>query len=95
MKKWLWLLTASLVLIGIFSVMELGQKYLGKSYTDTLDFENDFTSFTDRLIALELDPLSPEETVPVAAEEIEEYRNRYGSLAEQILSIQKSVRNRY
>lgn len=88
MKKWLWLLTASLVLIGIFSVMELGQKYLGKSYTDTLDFENDFTSFTDRLIALELDPLSSEEAVPVAAEEIEEYRNRYGSLAEQILSIQ-------
>lgn len=88
MKKWLWLLTASLVLIGVISVMELSQKYGGKSYTDTMDFESDFTYFTDRLIALELDPVSAEKSLPVTSEEIEEYRTRFGSLAEQILSIQ-------
>ncbi|MDN7244883.1 HAMP domain-containing sensor histidine kinase [Planococcus shenhongbingii] len=91
MKKWLWLFIASFIIIGCFSILELGSKYFGKSYLDTADFETDFVYFTDRLIALELDPLTDETAVPVTSSEIEEYRNRNGTLADQLFSI----RNQY
>lgn len=89
MKKWLWLITLSVVLIGIFSVMELGPKYFGKSYLDTADFKQEYNDFINRLIALELDPPKEETEFTVTEDEIDEYRMRYGSLAEQIQSIQE------
>lgn len=89
MKKWLWLTTISIVLIGIFSVMELGPKYFGKSYLDTADFKQEYDDFTNRLIALELDPPKEETEFTVTDDEIEEYRTRYGTLAQQIQSIQE------
>lgn len=89
MKKWLWLITLSIVLIGIFSVMELGPKYFGKSYLDTAEFKQEYNDFINRLIALELDPPKEETEFTVTEDEIDEYRMRYGSLAEQIQSIQE------
>lgn len=88
MKKWLWLTIISVVLIGFFSVMELGSTYFGKSYLDTADFENEYDYFENQLIALELDPLDAESAAPITAQDIEEYRTRYGSLPDQIVSIQ-------
>lgn len=91
MKKWLWLTVVSLVLIGFFGVMELGSDYFGKSYVDTEEFNVNYNSFTDHLIAIKLDPLNKErvEEQAVTADEIEEYRNRFGSLADQVRSIQE------
>ncbi|WP_282020379.1 HAMP domain-containing sensor histidine kinase [Planomicrobium okeanokoites] len=88
MKKWLWLTTISIVLISVFSVMELGPKYFGKSYLETADFKEEYRYFVNRLIVTELDPPEAETEFPVTMEEIEEYRTRYGTLAEQIQSIQ-------
>lgn len=88
MKKWLWLLIIAIVLLGSFSVLEAGKHYFGKSYLETIDFDNELTYFENTLIALELDPLNAEAIGPVTEEEIEEYRTRFGSLSEQIQSIQ-------
>lgn len=88
MKNWLWLATLSIVLIGIFSVMELGPKYFGKSYLETSDFKEEYRDFINRLVVLELDPPTAETEFTVTMEEIEEYRTRYGTLSEQIQSIQ-------
>ncbi|TAA73614.1 HAMP domain-containing sensor histidine kinase [Planococcus salinarum] len=88
MKNWLWLATLSIVLIGIFSLMELGPKYFGKSYLETYDFKEEYRDFINRLVVLELDPPTAETEFPVTMEEIEEYRTRYGTLAEQLQSIQ-------
>src|SRR5690606_13447216 len=88
MKKWLWLLTLSIVLIAVFSVMELGPKYFGKTYLETSEFKEDYRNFLNRLVLLELDPPKAETEFEVTAEEIEEYRTRYGTLADQIQSIQ-------
>lgn len=88
MKKWLWLTTLSIVLISIFSVMELGPKYFGKSYLETSEFKEEYNHFVNRLIVTELDPPKAETEFTVSMEEIEEYRTRYGTLAEQIQSIQ-------
>ncbi|RAZ80893.1 sensor histidine kinase [Planococcus halotolerans] len=88
MKKWLWLTTLSIVLISIFSVMELGPKYFGKSYLETTEFKEEYNHFVNRLIVTELDPPKAETEFTVSMEEIEEYRTRYGTLAEQIQSIQ-------
>lgn len=88
MKKWLWLATISIVLISIFSVMELGPKYFGKSYLETSEFKDEYRHFVNRLFVNELDPPKAETEFTVSTEEIEEYRTRYGTLAEQIQSIQ-------
>lgn len=88
MKKWLWLLTLAIILVSSFSVLEAGKDYFGKSYLDTIDFDNDLAFFENSLIALELDPIDIEEVGAVTHEQIEEYRLRFGTLSEQIQSIQ-------
>lgn len=88
MKKWLWLTVVSIVLIGFSSLLQYGPTYIGKSYDDTIDFKADYQYFTDHLIALELDPPEAQIEETVAAEEIETYRTQFGSLAEQVSSIQ-------
>ncbi|WP_033541668.1 HAMP domain-containing sensor histidine kinase [Planococcus sp. CAU13] len=88
MKKWLWLITASIVLIGIFSVMELGPKFFGKTYLETSEFREEYRNYINRLVVLELDPPKAETEYIVTAAEIEEYRTRYGTLAQQVQNIQ-------
>lgn len=88
MRNWLWLATLSIVLIGVFSVMELGPKYFGKSYLETSNFKEEYRDFMNRLVLLELNPPTAETEFTVTMEEIEEYRTRYGTLADQIQSIQ-------
>lgn len=88
MKKWLWLLIASLVILGAFIIMSIGSTYFGKSYTETEEFKISYEFYLDRLLALELAPLDEDAEIPVTASEIEEYRNRYGSLAQQVDNIQ-------
>lgn len=88
MKKWLWLSVASIVLSGLFTVMELGTGYFGKSYLDTSEFEENLSYFEDQLIIFVLDPPSLESTSPITSNDIEEYRTRFGSLSDQVKSIQ-------
>ncbi|WP_186725505.1 histidine kinase dimerization/phospho-acceptor domain-containing protein [Planomicrobium sp. CPCC 101110] len=88
MKKWIWLGVVSLVLLGFFSMLEMGSRHFGKSYVETEEFSHNYNLFTDQLIALVLDPITKDKEWPITAEDIEEYRNRYGNLADQIRSIQ-------
>ncbi|MGI2327859.1 histidine kinase dimerization/phospho-acceptor domain-containing protein [Planococcus sp. YIM B11945] len=88
MRKWLSLSVIALVLIGFFSMLELGSAYLGKSYANTQEFQEQFHQFKNYLLILELDPPGEEAAAPITSANIEEYRNRFGSLAEQIRSIQ-------
>ncbi|TWT16128.1 HAMP domain-containing histidine kinase [Planomicrobium sp. CPCC 101079] len=88
MKKWLWLGVVSLVLIGFFSILEMGSNHFGKSYVETEEFSHNYNSFTDHLIALELDPLTKDKEWPITADDIEEYRSRFGTLADQLRNIQ-------
>ncbi|MGO1060661.1 sensor histidine kinase [Planococcus sp. FY231025] len=88
MKKWLWLLVSSLVLLATFIIMELGPTHFGKSYTESEEFKISYLYYTDRLLALGLAPPEEEAEILITAEEIEEYRNRYGSLADQVDNIQ-------
>lgn len=88
MKQWSWLLTASLVLLGAFIIMEIGPSYFGKSYTETQEFKISYGFYTNQLLALELAPLDEDADFAITTDEIEEYRTRYGSLAEQVDNIQ-------
>src|SRR5690606_4111850 len=88
MKKWLWLLTASIVLIGIFSVMELGPKFFGKSYLETSEFDEEYRNYVSQLVTYELDPPKAQTEFSVTDDEIEEYRNRYGTVAQQVQNSQ-------
>lgn len=88
LKKWIWLILLAIILVSSFSVLESGKGYFGKSYLDTIDFDNDLSYFENSLIALELDPVNAEDVGAVTQEQIEEYRMRYGTLSEQVQSIQ-------
>jgi signal transduction histidine kinase len=88
MKKWIWLAVVSLVLLGFFSLMEMGSDFIGTSYTESEEFNTNYDYYKDQLIAMELDPPKLDEEQPITAEEIEEYRGRFGTLAEQVRNIQ-------
>lgn len=90
MKKWLWLAATAFVILGLFILMETVPGYFGKQYTESDEFKMDYAYYTDSLITYELAPPDAEELAdrPVTQSEIEEYRNRYGSLAEQVENIQ-------
>lgn len=90
MKKWLWLAGAAFTILGLFIIMETAPLYFGKQYTETDQFQMEYAFYTDKLISMELAPLDAAELADksVSQGEIEEYRNRYGSLAEQVENIQ-------
>ncbi|WKA54197.1 sensor histidine kinase [Planococcus shixiaomingii] len=88
MKKWIWLAVVSMVLIGFFALMQMGSAYIGKSYTDTDEFISNYHYFETELIRTELDPPKVDEERLISSEDIEEYRSRFGTLAEQVRSIQ-------
>ena len=90
MKKWLWLAATAFTIVGLFVLMETAPGHFGKKFTDSDQFKMDYAYYTDSLITYELAPPDAEELAdrPVTQSEIEEYRTRYGSLAEQVENIQ-------
>lgn len=90
MKKWLWLAATAFVILGLFILMETAPSYFGKQFTDSDQFQMDYTYYTNSLITLELAPPDAEDLAdrPVTQSEIEEYRTRYGTLAEQVGNVQ-------
>lgn len=76
----------SSLLIGLFE----GHRYIERSYFNTEQFEDEYYHFLELLQQNELNLIPLEEikkSITVSKEEIEEYRFRYGSLSEQISSI--------
>ncbi|WP_416145386.1 sensor histidine kinase [Planococcus koreensis] len=90
MKKWLWLAATAFVILGLFILMETVPGYFGKKFIESDEFKMDYAYYTDSLITFELAPPDAEELAdrPVAQSEIEEYRTRFGTLAEQVENIQ-------
>lgn len=87
---YLWTLCVSIVLIALASLFGTGSKYIGKKFTQTVQFQDELTYFYERLSQTVLNPIDPKEAVKeitVSRGEIEEHRTRYGTLAEQITTI--------
>ncbi|MFD1927392.1 histidine kinase dimerization/phospho-acceptor domain-containing protein [Sporosarcina siberiensis] len=93
----MWAMLAALVLIAVSSFMETAPKYVGKSYVDTPQFQSEMDAFYSQIGPAVLNPLDREEaikSIQVTREEIEEHRNRYGSLGDQISDIQGQYMDR-
>ena len=90
MKKWLWLAATAFTILGLFILMETVPSYFGKQFTDSEQFKMDYAYYTDNLITFELAPPDAEKLADrlVTQSEMEEYRTRYGSLADQVENIQ-------
>lgn len=76
----------SSLLVGLFE----GHRYIERSYFNTVQFEDEYHYFLEVLQQNELNLIPMEEiikSITVSKEEVEEYRFRYGSLSEQISSI--------
>ncbi|CAM5210883.1 histidine kinase OS=Ureibacillus acetophenoni OX=614649 GN=SAMN05877842_1126 PE=4 SV=1 [Ureibacillus acetophenoni] len=74
-----------------------GSRIIGKSYFESNQFQSNFDSFKEQLGQLVLLPFDAEkakDSLTVTQAEIEQYRNYYGSMTEQIESIQSQYSDR-
>ncbi|MGG0655688.1 histidine kinase dimerization/phospho-acceptor domain-containing protein [Rummeliibacillus pycnus] len=84
-----------MILIGGFTLLEYGNQYFGKNFFESDSFQTYYYNFTDRIGPLVLNPLDAaqaKKNVRVTSSEIEEYRNYYGSLSEQIANINEQYK---
>lgn len=94
------LLTLFLITWSIFSVISFIQhsnRYIGQSYFDSYEFLETIDIFKDGLNLYVLNDFNAEEAkkqVSVTKEEINNYRYHYGSLTEQIASIQDQYKEK-
>lgn len=91
MKKWIWLIGLSLLLLSFLTVLDKGMEYLGQSYTDTEEFKHEFSRFSQELLLFELVPPKLRVDQSVASWEIDQYRADSASLTDQI----QIVRDRF
>ena len=92
-----WSILAALLLITIPSAFQFSPKYIGKDYFDTDDFHNEINNFYNLLGPAVLNPLEVEEAkkkIPVTNDEIEEHRNYYGSLSDQLTNLHDQYEGR-
>lgn len=94
------LLTLFLIVWVIFSFylfVNLGPKYIGKTYFTSENFEGKLDTFKSELGKYVLAPFDAEEAkekITVSDEEINHHRNYYGTLAEQIENIKGQYQDR-
>jgi len=94
-NKWLpiiWTSLAAFVLLAFITLLQEGPKYFGKDYFSTDEFEQSMDSFYQNIGPSLLNELEIEEAkkrITVTESEIEEYRMYYGTLSDQVQSIQE------
>ncbi|KOO49863.1 HAMP domain-containing sensor histidine kinase [Viridibacillus arvi] len=96
-KKLFSLFLLTIVIFSIFSLLQQGQKYIGKDYFDSEIFQSKLYEFTNNIGPLLLNPIDADEAkkaITVTDNEIEEHRTRYGSLSEQIENINSQYEDR-
>ncbi|MCG3086463.1 histidine kinase dimerization/phospho-acceptor domain-containing protein [Sporosarcina cyprini] len=99
-QKGLWIVWSFLVavlLIAVPSALNYSPQLFGKDFTDSQDFKWRMDEIYDTLGAAVLNPINPDEAVKhvtVSSEEIEEHRNRYGTLPEQLANIHAQYEDR-
>ncbi|MFJ8088344.1 histidine kinase dimerization/phospho-acceptor domain-containing protein [Lysinibacillus sp. NPDC095746] len=100
LKNWkplLVLLCLIWVIFGIFTFSKIGYQYIGKSYFQSENFQHELDNFQSELGPLVLNmPIAEDlkSKIVVTQSEIEEHRNRYGTLGEQIDSIKTQYEGR-
>ncbi|UPW84846.1 HAMP domain-containing sensor histidine kinase [Lysinibacillus sp. Ag94] len=100
LKNWkplLVLLCLIWAIFGIFTFSKIGYQYIGKSYFQSENFQHELDNFQSELGPLVLNmPIAEDlkSKIVVTQSEIEEHRNRYGTLGEQIDSIKTQYEGR-
>ncbi|MDV6379104.1 MFS domain-containing histidine kinase [Sporosarcina sp. GW1-11] len=93
----IWSALVTFVLIAIPSFIHYAPQLVGKTFTEQRDFEYRIEQTYENLAVSVLNPIDLEKamkTIRVSQEEIEEYRGRYGSLTDQLSSIQRQYTDR-
>ena len=99
-KKWkslLALLCLIWAIFGIFTFTRVGYQYIGKSYFQSENFQHEIDNFQSQLGPLVLNLPTAEglkSKIEVNQNEIEDHRNYFGSLGEQIDSIKAQYEDR-
>lgn len=96
-KLAIWSALVTLVLIALPSIIHYAPQLVGKSFTDQEDFTYRMEQVYDNLSATVLNPIDlkkAEKELVVSRDEIEEYRQRYGTLSEQLDNIQQQYEER-
>jgi signal transduction histidine kinase len=89
-QLFVWSIFAALLIIAIPSALQFSPAYIGKTYFDTEEFQREMDNFYGMLGPAVLNPLDIEEAkkkIPVTNDEIEEHRNYYGSLSDQLTNL--------
>ncbi|KOS66429.1 hypothetical protein AEA09_16925 [Lysinibacillus contaminans] len=100
MKKWkpfLALICFVWFVFGIYTFTNVGYQYIGKSYFESENFQHEVDNFQSELGPLVLNLPTADELkskIEVSQNEIEEHRNYYGSLGEQISNIKMQYEDR-
>ncbi|MFF2797433.1 sensor histidine kinase [Lysinibacillus xylanilyticus] len=85
------------VIFGIFTFSKVGYQYIGKSYFQSENFQHELDNFQSELGPLVLNLPTAEDLkskIAVTQSEIEEHRNRYGTLGEQVDNIKAQYAER-
>ncbi|MGE7949955.1 sensor histidine kinase [Lysinibacillus sp. NPDC093688] len=99
-KNWkplLALLCLVWVIFGLFTFSKVGHRYIGKSYFQSQNLQPQLDNFQSDLGPLVLNVPTAEDLkskIVVTQSEIEEHRNRYGTLGEQIGNIKTQYAER-
>ncbi|WP_188006767.1 K+-sensing histidine kinase KdpD [Sporosarcina sp. ANT_H38] len=92
-----WTSLAVLFLTALLSVTGGNVRYIGKSYVESNDFQWEMNNFYGNLTKAVLNPIDIEaekKRITVTKSEIEEHRNYYGTLSEQIGNIETQYTQR-
>lgn len=93
----LWPALVVIAVVGVLSAFDLGPKYVGKSWFETSEFSWQLESLYSDVSINELNSIDPDEAAKkfiVTDQEIEDYRNHYGTLPEQLDNIERQYRTR-
>lgn len=99
-KKWkslLILMCLIWMIFGIFTFWHVGYQYIGKSYFDSENFQHEIDNFTAELGPLVINVPKAEDLknkIEITQTEIEDHRNYYGTLGQQIDNIKAQYEQR-
>ncbi|KPN95527.1 histidine kinase dimerization/phospho-acceptor domain-containing protein [Lysinibacillus sp. ZYM-1] len=99
-KKWkslLVLLSLIWTIFGIFTFWHVGYQYIGKSYFQSENFQHEIDNFTAELGPLVINLPNAEDLkgkIEITQSDIEEHRNYYGTLGQQIDNIKQQYEQR-
>ena len=92
-----WMSLAAFVLLSFFTFMQEGSKYIGKNYFSTDEFTESMDTFIQNIgpsVLNEFDSEEAKKRIPVSKAEIEDHRNYYGPLPDQVENIQEQYREK-